>query len=621
MATPAESAAGGEPSVTAVILTYRRDELLRRAVEAVLAQDRPPDRVLVVDNADMAGAALAGIEGVDIVTTGSNLGPAGGYAFAFERALADGAAKVWVVDDDVVPEAACLGRLLAASDGVDVVFPLQRKPGRDRGFPPSWNGPLIDAEAIRRAGPPRADLFFFAEDTEFFHRLARHGVPIRRQPDAVVMHLNPEDRVRGTRRDWRLYYEVRNGLWIRLRDRDRSLRQLWRALRMVAGKLVSIVLLEPGKAASLRLWWMGVQDFRRGRLGVVVDPAEWRVANAGALRSPRPRIQHGRRFFAGIGRKMSAVLNSSRGGRGRGRRAARAVVRVAPVRGVLRFLSLRGALPRALWRRLPVDWPFRVPVTAGPPGSSFVYEPGTRDLFARPLHWRGLKGKEAETLTVFVGLVGDAPADSVVVDVGAHTGLYTLVACAVSPAVRVIAFEAEPRVFARLERNVKANGWGARCELRQQAVSDATGTVAFHSPHHPLPTSGRLALAPARDGDTDLIEVDATTIDDALGEDQPVSVVKIDVEGVEDRVLRGMKRVLADDRPAVVVECLPGGPLDEINALLAGAGYRLFHLRPNGPVEVARIVADPARRHRNYLGLHEDDERRARWVATAPARS
>jgi GT2 family glycosyltransferase len=189
--------------------------------------------------------------------------------------VADGAAKVWTIDDDDVPDPTCLERLLAASQGVDVVFPLQRKPQKVQGFPPSWNGPLIDAGAIRAVGVPRADLFFWAEDTEFFYRVRMAGIPIRQAPDATLFHANPEDRPRGSGRDWRLYYEVRNLLWFRIRVRKGTPRQLWRAARALFGKLGAILLLEPGKGASLRLWWLGVRDFALNRMGRRIDPQTW----------------------------------------------------------------------------------------------------------------------------------------------------------------------------------------------------------------------------------------------------------------------------------------------------------------------------------------------------------
>jgi len=259
----------------AVIVTYRRTDLLRRCVEAVRGQARPPDLVLVVDNDHLAKTALQPDARLEIVETGENLGPAGGYELGFALALERDATKVWTVDDDVVPEPECLERLLEASNGEDVLIPLQRKPGGMRGHPPSWNGTLFDAAVIRRVGYPRGDLFFWAEDTEYFSRVRAAGIAVRPVLDATVLHLNPEDRPRGSARDWRLYYEVRNGLYVRLRMRRLSRKGTWRAARGALGKLGAILLLEPHKLRSLRLWVAGVRDFLRGRLGKVVRPEDW----------------------------------------------------------------------------------------------------------------------------------------------------------------------------------------------------------------------------------------------------------------------------------------------------------------------------------------------------------
>ena len=262
--------------VVAVIVTYRRRELLERCVDAVAGQTRPPDLTLVIDNGGIAREVLGGDRpGVEILEPGENLGPAGGYALGFTEALARHAAAIWAVDDDVVAEPDCLHLLVQAwVAGAVVAVPQQRKPGGVRGFPPSWNGPLFDGGIVREVGVPQADLFFWAEDTEYVARLRANGHRRTHVPQAEVLHLNPRARRRGQARDWQLYYEVRNTLEYRLRIRRRTLRGVSRAAGGVLGKLASILLLEPDKAGALSLWWRGVRDFGRGRLGRVVEPAE-----------------------------------------------------------------------------------------------------------------------------------------------------------------------------------------------------------------------------------------------------------------------------------------------------------------------------------------------------------
>jgi GT2 family glycosyltransferase len=258
------------PRVVAVVVTYRRRELLRGCVDAIAAQTRAPDLVLVVDNGGIAREVLGDRADVRIVETGENLGPAGGYARGFADALADGADRIWAVDDDVEPAPECLARLLAA--GAEIAVPLQRKPGGVRGFPPSWNGPLFAADVVREVGLPRADLFFWAEDTEYVVRMRAAGHRRTHVAAAEVLHHNPGARDRRDPRDWQLYYEVRNTLELRLCGRRRTVRGVARAVGTVLGKLGAIVLFVPNKGASLRLWWRGVRDFAGGRMGRIVEP-------------------------------------------------------------------------------------------------------------------------------------------------------------------------------------------------------------------------------------------------------------------------------------------------------------------------------------------------------------
>ncbi len=53
-----------------------------------------------------------------------------------------------------------------------------------------------------------------------------------------------------------------------------------------------------------------------------------------------------------------------------------------------------------------------------------------------------------------------------------------------------------------------------------------------------------------------MVEVPTITVDELMSGGPPVSLVKIDVEGAEDKVLAGMTRILAEDRPIIFTEAL-----------------------------------------------------------------
>ncbi|NEA24671.1 glycosyltransferase, partial [Actinomadura bangladeshensis] len=92
-AADAASAAAAAVSVTAVVVTFDRRELLAEALAALAAQQRAPDRIIVVDNASGDGTAAMvrdRFPGVDLLELPRNIGGAGGFSAGTARALAGG---------------------------------------------------------------------------------------------------------------------------------------------------------------------------------------------------------------------------------------------------------------------------------------------------------------------------------------------------------------------------------------------------------------------------------------------------------------------------------------------------------------------------------------------------
>lgn len=277
------------------------------------------------------------------------------------------------------------------------------------------------------------------------------------------------------------------------------------------------------------------------------------------------------------------------------RTGLRGAVRVPGLRPLLAGLGHAGLLPAGLWRRLPAEGETTVRL---PGGASFRYASTPRDLVGRALTWRGWRGYEPETLAVFLRLAARAEG---VVDVGAFTGLFTLLALAVHPRSQAIAFEPVPRIRELLVANLRLNGWADRCEVRGEAVADVSGSAQMHVPGLDLPTGSSLCPEVVSGRATVPITVPVTTLDEACAEMARVDLVKLDAELVEDRVLAGMQRILAGQRPAIVLECHACGPHERVGELLRAAGYGWAHLLPGGPRPVERIVPDRRGRWLNFL--------------------
>jgi hypothetical protein len=107
---------------------------------------------------------------------------------------------------------------------------------------------------------------------------------------------------------------------------------------------------------------------------------------------------------------------------------------------------------------------------------------------------------------------------------------------------------------------------------------------------------------------TETIDVPVVTLDGLLDGRRP-RFVKIDVEGTELEVLRGAWETLTRARPVLVFEHQPTATeVDSqsrpIHRLLTSAGYRVFDIDGNGPLD-ERAMAHAARRHRvwNFIAI------------------
>jgi rhamnopyranosyl-N-acetylglucosaminyl-diphospho-decaprenol beta-1,3/1,4-galactofuranosyltransferase len=217
------------PRVVAVVVTWNRRSLLARLLHAVAAGTVRPDAVLVVDNASTDGSAemargLALPVPVTVLALPTNTGGAGGFHAGLERAVADGADLVWLMDDDGVPQPDCLELLLGRQDELDfwgpavvaegdpgrLCFPV-RLPGtarvlhrtaeaeraavdgllRDVVIP--FNGVLVTADLVRRIGLPREEFFIWGDDVEYLWRARAAGCRVGTVTAARFAHPATDD--------------------------------------------------------------------------------------------------------------------------------------------------------------------------------------------------------------------------------------------------------------------------------------------------------------------------------------------------------------------------------------------------------------------------------------------
>jgi FkbM family methyltransferase len=145
------------------------------------------------------------------------------------------------------------------------------------------------------------------------------------------------------------------------------------------------------------------------------------------------------------------------------------------------------------------------------------------------------------------------------IDVGADVGYYTSrLSQLVGPTGHIVAIEPQHESFCALARNSRRFRY-RNVTLLNVAASD---THSFRRMSLPRDEPGLARL------DEQGVQPCLALTIDSLAIPGPVCLVKIDVEGHELHVLRGMRELLHRDRPVVVFEARPG-----VGTLLAGFGY------------------------------------------------
>lgn len=169
-------------------------------------------------------------------------------------------------------------------------------------------------------------------------------------------------------------------------------------------------------------------------------------------------------------------------------------------------------------------------------------------------------------------------AGDTVVDIGANIGAFSVLAASiVGPTGRVVAIEPASGTFARLEENVRLNGFGNTICVRS-AIDDKPGMTAlrihpksaFSSAHNVNGTNeGRLELVPC------------STLSQILESCQieHVHLLKVDCEGSEYGIFESLSQELASRIYQISMEVHPvaGKTTDGILHSLEGLGFEVRH--------------------------------------------
>lgn len=197
--------------------------------------------------------------------------------------------------------------------------------------------------------------------------------------------------------------------------------------------------------------------------------------------------------------------------------------------------------------------------------------------------WRSLAPDyERLALGSFLDRIGP---DTVVWDVGAYIGIYSLLAAQrLKGSGRLAAWEASPQTFRKLKEHATLNGLGENCRLYLAAVNDgSTDSVTFSCDNAENDASiNRMVTSLNEKAVRAPVTVFASSLDgwQATLQERP-DVIKMDIEGAEVSALKGATRLLGGDgkRPWILLSVHPhfiwefGSTLAELGEVVARLGY------------------------------------------------
>src|SRR4030067_3699315 len=226
-------------------------------------------------------------------------------------------------------------------------------------------------------------------------------------------------------------------------------------------------------------------------------------------------------------------------------------------------------MPKGILSRIPVYGLICVNL----PNSQKVYlQTDGNDYIASLLYWGGIDAFEGNTIRFFIELLNYADT---FFDIGANTGLYSLIAAKGNPRRMIYAIEPVPRVFDCLRKNIELNKL-RNIRINPYAITNYDGEITLYVPMSAIPTDASTLKGFRKT--TENISVPAKTIDSLVRQDEipKVDLIKIDTEGTEHMVLEGAKKILIRDEPIIICEVLKGRTEDALHDAMDGLGYKYF---------------------------------------------
>lgn len=206
------------------------------------------------------------------------------------------------------------------------------------------------------------------------------------------------------------------------------------------------------------------------------------------------------------------------------------------------------------------------------------------------IFWNGLQGGwESESIKLWIKLCKGAHTT---IDIGANTGIYSLIAKTINSKSLIYSFEPVKRVYLKLNKNIELNNYDII--TIEMAVSNYNGTAKIFDTQtehiYSVTVNKNLASSDIIVNETIINTISLDSFIDKFNI-KKIDLIKIDVETHEAEVLEGFSKYLSIFMPSMLIEILDDEIGRRVQEQVAGLGYLYFNIDERvGPRHVDKIT-------------------------------
>jgi FkbM family methyltransferase len=201
-----------------------------------------------------------------------------------------------------------------------------------------------------------------------------------------------------------------------------------------------------------------------------------------------------------------------------------------------------------------------------------------------------------------------------IIDAGANIGIYSLAASYANPFANIYAFEPNPNNLDRLRRNIFINGMESKVLIQPMAIGEKDGEIDIYLPEAKIISDVTSVFQSHSTSFNHFkhnrISVQCVSLDSFFSKrNSRIGLLKIDVELYELYVLKGMRRIIENDRPIIFCEIfndeikrkqnsklaneIPIGYTKMISVFLKSFNYHFYSITSIGLIEVDDFTYAP----------------------------